>query len=46
MIAPGGMVEMDHKIAVVRNDGVIESQSSDATPIPKGAPLKGWRAPR
>jgi hypothetical protein len=39
------MVEMDHKIAVVRNDSIVESQFSNVTPILEGAPLKGCRAP-
>ena len=36
---------MDHKIAVVRSDSVVESQSANVPPIPEGTPLKGCGAP-
>jgi hypothetical protein len=39
IIAPRGMVEMNHKITVLRDDRIIESQSANATPIAECAAL-------
>jgi hypothetical protein len=34
IIAPRGMVEVNYKITVIRDDRTIESQSADATQLP------------
>jgi hypothetical protein len=34
------MIKVNHKIAVIGDDSVIEDQSADATPVTEGAPLK------
>jgi hypothetical protein len=39
IIAPRGMVEVNYKITVIRDDRTIESQSADATPIAECAAL-------
>src|SRR5580693_80813 len=42
--APGGMIEMDHEVAVVRGDGGVERQLAEVAPVPEGAPLESRRA--
>jgi hypothetical protein len=37
VIAPGGMVIIDDEIAVVRGNGIIESQLADVPPILGGS---------
>ena len=39
IIAPRGMVEANYKITAIRDDGIVESQSADATPIAECAAL-------
>src|SRR5262245_18376493 len=46
IVTPRRMMEMDDEIAVVRNDGPVESDRSDAAPVAEGAPLAEERAVR
>ena len=39
IIAPRGMVEVNYKLTAIRDDGIVESQSADATPIAECAAL-------
>ena len=39
IIAPRGMVEVTYKITAIRDDGIVESQSADSTPIAECAAL-------
>jgi hypothetical protein len=39
IIAPRGMVEVNYKITAIRDDGIVEHQSADATPIAECAAL-------
>ncbi len=39
IIAPRGMVEVNYKITAIRDDGIVESQSADATPIANASGL-------
>jgi hypothetical protein len=39
IIAPRGMVEVNYKITAIRDDGIVESQSADATLIAECAAL-------
>jgi len=43
IIAPGGMIEVHDKVAVVRHDCLIENETADADPIAEPAPLKELR---
>ncbi len=41
------MVEVNYKITVIRDDGIVESQSANATPVAEGAPLpERWTSRR
>src|SRR5215470_5240043 len=46
VVTPRRMMEMDDEIPIVRNDGLIEADGSDAAPIPEGAALAEERAVR
>src|ERR1051325_7401503 len=37
--SPRRMIEVDYKIAVVRNNRLVESESSNSSPVTEGAPL-------
>lgn len=39
IIAPRGMVEVNYKITAIKDDGIVERQSADATPIAECAAL-------
>src|ERR1700747_741006 len=41
------MVEVNDKITVVRDNGIVEGQPADATPVAEGAPLpEAWTSRR
>jgi hypothetical protein len=44
IVAPGGMIEMNYKIAVVRSYRVIEGKFTDAAPIVECSSLRDCRA--
>jgi hypothetical protein len=37
---PGGMVEVDHKVAVIGDNGVVESQFANTSPVAEGPLLQ------
>jgi hypothetical protein len=43
IITPGGMIEVNDKVAVVRRDSLIEDKSADADPVAEPTSLKKLR---
>ena len=46
VLAPRRLAEMNHEVAVVRDDGVVEGQRANATPVAKGPALFELRPAR
>src|SRR5713101_5174227 len=46
IVAPGRMIEVDYKVAIVRRNRFAKNQASDTRPGAKAAPLKECRAVR
>src|SRR5258708_4861307 len=38
--APGGMIEMNHEVGIVRGDSGVEGQLAEVAPILEGPPLE------
>src|SRR5450432_631291 len=45
IVPPCRVVKVNHKIAVVRDDSIIEGQPTDVTPMVEGTPLRDWSTP-